>query len=261
MAAADQLEHLLLATGQLRPLVAAYFDERVDEPGGDFGVDHGLSGVGEPDGAREVLGLDVLEQVARGAGAERGQEPLVVEEAREHDHPSGGNLLVQLAHRLDAVEPRHHEIHHSERGISLIRANNDRQAGYVRLLELLHVKPGRIPPRWAQVPESLNSAPRLYVFSTCKELIRQLKSAPVAVDGQDAGEAVDKHRESEHGHAVASLRYGAMSRPSRSEAAAEKPPDNPAWDDAQRMRAEYIWKLERKREQDLANPGLSWEFV
>jgi hypothetical protein len=38
----------------------------------------------------------------------------------------------------------------------------------------------------------VNGAPRLYIFATCKELIRQLKSAPVAVDGMDAGEAVDK---------------------------------------------------------------------
>jgi hypothetical protein len=43
-----------------------------------------------------------------------------------------------------------------------------------------------------------------------------LKSAPVAVDGIDAGEAVDKRWESEHGHAIAAARYGAMSRPSPS---------------------------------------------
>jgi hypothetical protein len=80
------------------------------------------------------------------------------------------------------------------------------------LLELLHVEPGRIPPPWAQVRERAGGAPRLYVFSSCTEIVRQLKSAPVAADGQDAGEAVDKKWESEHGHAVASLRYGAMSQ-------------------------------------------------
>lgn len=40
---------------------------------------------------------------------------------------------------------------YAEHGVHLIRANNDRQAGYLRLLELLHVEPGWIPPPWAQV--------------------------------------------------------------------------------------------------------------
>jgi hypothetical protein len=100
---------------------------------------------------------------------------------------------------------------YAEHGIRFEPANNDREAGYVRLLELLHVEPDRIPPPWSQVRENVGGAPRLYVFSSCTELIRQLKSAPVAADGQDAGEAVDKRWESAHGHAVASLRYGAMS--------------------------------------------------
>jgi PBSX family phage terminase large subunit len=101
---------------------------------------------------------------------------------------------------------------YGEHGIRLEPANNDREAGYVRLLELLHVEQGRIPPLWAQVRQGAGGAPRLFVFSSCTELIRQLKSAPVAADGLDAGEAVDKRWESEHGHAVASLRYGAMSQ-------------------------------------------------
>jgi len=45
-----------------------------------------------------------------------------------------------------------------------------------------------------------------------------LKSAPVAVDGVNAGECVDPKWESEHGHAHASVRYGAMSRPGPSPA-------------------------------------------
>jgi hypothetical protein len=56
----------------------------------------------------------------------------------------------------------------------------------------------------------------LYVFSSCEHLIDQLKSAPVATDGVQAGEAVDPKWESQHGHAHASARYGAMSRPSPS---------------------------------------------
>jgi PBSX family phage terminase large subunit len=101
---------------------------------------------------------------------------------------------------------------YAKNGIKLEPANNDRVAGYGRLLELLHVEEGRIPPPWSQVRENAGGAPRLFVFSTCKELIRQLKSAPVSSDGSDPGEAVDKKWESEHGHCVASLRYGAMAQ-------------------------------------------------
>jgi hypothetical protein len=77
---------------------------------------------------------------------------------------------------------------YGEAGISLVPANNDRAVGYARLLELLHVESGRIAPPWAQVREGIDGAPRLYVASSCKELIRQFKSAPVAVDGIDTGE-------------------------------------------------------------------------
>jgi hypothetical protein len=106
---------------------------------------------------------------------------------------------------------------YGEHGIYLGRANNDRSAGYARLFELLHVGPGRIAPPWAQVRSGIDGAPRLYVASACKQLIRQFKSAPIAADEQLAGEAVDRRWEGEHGHAVAAARYGAMSRPSSSE--------------------------------------------
>jgi PBSX family phage terminase large subunit len=138
---------------------------------------------------------------------------------------------------------------YGEHGIALIRANNDRQAGYVRLLELLHVEPARIPPPWASIPEQIEGAPRLYIFASCRELIRQLKSAPVSVDGLDAGEAVDKRWEGEHGHAVASLRYGAMSRPSPTEK-----PQLPA-DPRARLLAEH------KRAVEEENQVMPYEFV
>jgi hypothetical protein len=50
-----------------------------------------------------------------------------------------------------------------------------------------------------------------------QHLIAQLKSAPVAADGVDAGEAVDPKWATNHGHAVDAARYGALSRPSLSE--------------------------------------------
>jgi hypothetical protein len=48
-----------------------------------------------------------------------------------------------------------------------------------------------------------------------------------AVDEQLAGEAVDRRWESEHWHAVASLRYGAMSRPSPSAGLPPPEPEDP----------------------------------
>jgi phage terminase large subunit len=104
-----------------------------------------------------------------------------------------------------------------EHGVDWLRfANNDRVAGYSRLLELLHVEPGRLAPPWAHVPERAGGAPRLYVFRTCANTIEQLKSAPVASEGPDAGKAVEAKWEHEYGHAHAALRYGAMSRPAPS---------------------------------------------
>jgi hypothetical protein len=41
------------------------------------------------------------------------------------------------------------------------------------------------------VREGIGGAPRLYVFATCEHLIEQRRSAPVAAEGLDAGEAVD----------------------------------------------------------------------
>jgi hypothetical protein len=97
----------------------------------------------------------------------------------------------------------------------LIRANNDRRAAYLRLLELLHPEEGRIPPRWAGLPEDAAPPPRLYIVEGCVNLIEQLKNAPVKKEGrsEDLYEIVDPDWESRHGHAHASARYGAMSRP------------------------------------------------
>jgi hypothetical protein len=120
-----------------------------------------------------------------------------------------------LANRLG--DPASVRTEYAEHGIGLTGATNDREAGYLRLLELLHVEPGRIPPPWAQVPGDVGGAPRLFVSRRCKHLIAQLKSAPVALDGAHAKEAVDGKWESDHGHAIAAARYGAMSRPSPSE--------------------------------------------
>lgn len=127
---------------------------------------------------------------------------------------------------------------YAEHGIALTGANNDRAAGYARLLELLHVEQGRPGPTWSRVAGG-DAAPRMFVFSTCRQLIAQLKSAPVAADGVAAGLAVDANWESAHGHAHAAARYGAMSRP-RGADTPEEPLDDP--------RAEMFWRFSRERE-------------
>lgn len=141
-------------------------------------------------------------------------------------------------------EPASVATEYADHGIYLAKANNDRRAGYLRLLELLHVDPERIPPRWASIREGVAGAPRLYVVSTCRELVKQLKSAPVAVDGMDAGEAVDRKWEGEHGHAVAAARYGAMSRPGPSE------PQEYVTDPVRRALRDVWRRRERERAYD-----------
>jgi PBSX family phage terminase large subunit len=105
---------------------------------------------------------------------------------------------------------------YSEHGISLYRANNDREAGYARLLELLHVEPRRVPPPWSRLPQDADGAPRLYAFSHLRELVDQFASAPVSAEGTDAGRAYDSKWANQHGHALDACRYGAMTRPSPS---------------------------------------------
>jgi PBSX family phage terminase large subunit len=136
---------------------------------------------------------------------------------------------------------------YADYGIGLSRANNDRTAGYLRLCELLHVEPGRIPPPWASVPAHVGGAPRLYVFATCTHLIEQLKSAPVAADGVDAGEAVDPKWASAHGHAVDAARYGALSRPSPSE---EEPPPPLRDERAEALRQSYLAEREQAEQME-----------
>jgi len=104
----------------------------------------------------------------------------------------------------------------------------------------------------------------LYVFSSCEHLIEQLKSAPVATDGVQAGEAVDPKWESQHGHAHASARYGAMSRPSPSK-------EPPAWagvplhlvpdTDPGELRREWFQKYTEKREKEWRKPRSRYERV
>ncbi len=95
---------------------------------------------------------------------------------------------------------------HSEfaaNGISLVPANNDRRAGRVRISELLRPDPSKPFPEWHPRAGELGS-PRLFITSNCKNLIGQIKFAPV---DEAEGEITDPYWESRHGHAVAACRY------------------------------------------------------
>jgi len=91
----------------------------------------------------------------------------------------------------------------SKNGIYLVPANNDRQAGFVRISELLRPDPGHKFPDWHERAGEYG-APHIYFTEECQHLIKQLQLAPV---DEKEGETVDPYFESRHGHSVAALRY------------------------------------------------------
>lgn len=125
-------------------------------------------------------------------------------------------------------------------GVPLLRGNNDRQAGFVRISELLHPDEKKLFPAWHPRAGEPGS-PHLFIMDVpgTAELREQLQDAPLEEDGKPLpGEAVDRDWERSKGHAHASLRYGVMSRPSPSEKPVEPLPD---------PRAELVRKLEEER--------------
>jgi PBSX family phage terminase large subunit len=128
-----------------------------------------------------------------------------------------------------------------DRGTFLIKANHDRAAGHLRILESLNIDESRIPPPWADMPPDVKGAPRLFIFSHCKELIEQIQAAPMAKDGANAGEAVDPDFESDHLHAHAALRYALMAWPSPSAAAPPPPPQT-----EQALRRAYLDEINER---------------
>jgi len=114
-----------------------------------------------------------------------------------------------------ADEFRDHDVH-------LVRANNDRRAGYLRVSELLRLEPGRPLPDYHH--DTGSESPRMFVFDTpgTLPLRSQLldamleESEPGPYQGRFPGEAVSEKQESSELHAHAALRYGVMSRPAPS---------------------------------------------
>lgn len=112
------------------------------------------------------------------------------------------------------------EIEFGDHGIGFAPGQNDRRAGYGRIAELLHPDPDRLFPDWHPRSGQAGS-PRLFLFTRCERTIEQLRNAPVKAEGKDAAEIIDPDWESQHGHAVAALRYASLSRPG----ASERPPE------------------------------------
>jgi hypothetical protein len=95
---------------------------------------------------------------------------------------------------------------HSEfqrNGLYLVPANNDRIEGRVRISQLLRPDISSPLPDWHPRKGELGS-PKLFITSNCKNLIEQLKTAPL--DPVD-GEIIDPFWETRYGHAVAACRY------------------------------------------------------
>ena len=89
-AGGQQFEHLALARGQVwegagggrLDLTAGV--ER-DDPPGDGAAVHGITGGDGTDGADDLLAVGALDEVAAGAGAQRGEDVLVVLVHGEHE--------------------------------------------------------------------------------------------------------------------------------------------------------------------------------
>lgn len=99
---------------------------------------------------------------------------------------------------------------HSEfakNGIYLKPGNNDRRDGKIKIDELLGLDPSRVFPDWHPKAGEYG-APRLYISKKCRNLIEQLRFAPIApIDTRGGGEIVDPSYETRRGHAIAALRY------------------------------------------------------
>jgi PBSX family phage terminase large subunit len=103
------------------------------------------------------------------------------------------------------------ETEYGDHGIGIAPGQNDRRAGYQRILELLHPDPQRLYPDW-HPRHGRTGSPRLFVTSRCQHLLEQLRAASVKAEGKDALDIVDPDWESQHGHAHAALRYLCMGR-------------------------------------------------
>ena len=156
------------------------------------------------------------------------------------------------------------ETEFGEHGITFVRGQNDRRAGYARILEMLKLNDGRELPDGTQAslrrfPEWHPKAgepgsPRFFITDTLEmqTLISNIRDAPIEdVDSPLSrwpGEAVDQVWEHSEGHSHAALRYGLMSP------AAPEPPPKPVSEDVRKDRWESrLERLEKRELEDLSD--------
>ena len=92
-------------------LVVRRLGGRLDEHLSRLRRERGTTRVGPPDRVGELVGRDVLEQVADGPGLERALDQVVLLVAGEGDHLDVGAGVLDATGRLGAVHLRHDEVH------------------------------------------------------------------------------------------------------------------------------------------------------
>tara|TARA_R110000824_G_scaffold8439_2_gene38347 strand:- start:28292 stop:29827 length:1536 start_codon:yes stop_codon:yes gene_type:complete len=121
-----------------------------------------------------------------------------------------------IKNRTGVLDPKGREIsvelEYVDCGMNVSYAQNNRQAGYVRMSTLIVPDDEHPFPDWHPRYGEYGS-PKLFIFETCVELIDQLTTATREKSGPLMNEAIDASWEGNYGHACASARYATMSRP------------------------------------------------
>ncbi len=119
----EQQQDLDLAGGEyardlLRDAVEpAAFANAVEQPAGDTAGERGLAADDAAQERRDLLGRLGLQEVARGACADRREEVLLGVRRREHDHLAVRRLLADAGKRREAVHPGHGQVEEDEIGL------------------------------------------------------------------------------------------------------------------------------------------------
>ncbi len=124
---------------------------------------------------------------------------IMFEEEREImrvDHPIDWQVYAKTGH----IGPSIAESMYSVPGFSMRRADKSREAGWNQIHELLR-------------PSPETDAPKLEVFDTCPQLIKQIMSAKISKVPSKSNDIDDTRSAHHHWDLLDAFRYGVMSRP------------------------------------------------
>src|SRR5215210_4813455 len=116
-------QRLRRGRGSSRPLAHATREKR-----GDRGVEMHLAAMRRADRPGDIVGIRVLQDVARCTGLEGGGHLRLLHEARQGDDLRLGKLGLDRRRRLDSVEDRHEEVHQDDIGAQLARGGDGQLA-------------------------------------------------------------------------------------------------------------------------------------